>query len=78
MPTTLSGDVLRLAIGSRATFRTVGPVGLVLAGALLCESAMAGWPILPESNGAGRAKELTALVEGLAQRRRSTVALLLW
>ncbi|MDX6245713.1 MAG: Golgi phosphoprotein 3 [Frankiales bacterium] len=66
MAATLSGDVLLLAIGPRATFQTVGPVGLVLAGALLCESAMAGWPILPESNGPRRAKELTALVEGLA------------
>jgi uncharacterized membrane protein YgcG len=33
---------------------------------MLCESAMAGWPILPEETGPRRPARLTALVEGLA------------
>lgn len=66
MTATLTGDVLLLAIGPRATWQTTGPVGLVLAGAMLCEAAMAGQPILPEVTGSMRPAQLTRLVEALA------------
>jgi uncharacterized membrane protein YgcG len=63
----LSSDVLLLALGPRATFRTSGPVGPVLAGALLCEVLLDGRPLPPSSAGGWSMTGITGEVQRLAE-----------
>lgn len=62
MPPTLPSDVLLLAVGDRAAFRTAGAVETVLGGALLCDAVLADRPPLLAGQGKQRRKELERLV----------------
>ena len=62
MQPTLPGDVLLLAVGDRAGYRTRGAVETVLGGALLCDAVLADRAPLLGAKGKQRRKELERLV----------------